>query len=140
MNPYGEDCIIKERMLRNLKANVREHWGVRGDPDKDLREMYLKEPDGCLPDEYLGDDVSQDIINKFYWFLYAIRSEFEEFVEIYVVPSYESETVYLMVHGLKLLVKGHAKAWNFWCENEEELMDFMYSVYFQISTGLQQEG
>ncbi len=127
------DEILKERMLRTLKASADEKWGQLGDRDKVLRDIYLSDPNGCLPDDYLSDDVMSDIISKFYWVLDAIREEFEEFIEVYVIPSYEDDTTYLMIYKSKVPVKGHSKAWNFWWETPEELMDFMYEIYCSIS-------
>lgn len=127
------DEIIKERMLRRLRISADEKWGQLGDRYKVLRDIYLTETDCCIHDDYISDDVMSDIINKYYWVLEAIREEFDPFIEVYVIPSYEDDTSYFMIYESKLLVKGHIKAWNFWWETEEELMDFMYEIYCQIS-------
>jgi len=125
------DEIIKERMVRNLKDEIGNHWG--NDGLEVLREIYLSDLKGqCFPDEYIGDDVLKEIENKFYFFLSAIRDELPEYIEIYVTPSYEDATTYLMILDDRLLLKDYMKAWNFWFESEEKLMDEMYSIYRRL--------
>ncbi len=132
------DEILKERMLRNLKIAIGDHWGCCNDGDcndgdKVLREMYLSDLKGqCIPDEYVGDDALNEIENKFYFFLGAVRDELPEYIEIYVTPSYEDATSYLMILDDKLLLKDYQKAWHFWFESEEKLMDEMYSIYRRL--------
>ncbi len=107
-----------------------------GDRDKVLREMYLEEPNGCIHDAYLGDDVLSDITEKFYWCLDTIRKEFDVFIEVYVMPSCEDSTTYLMIYESKILVKGHDKAWNFWWNTPEDIMEYMYDLYRSITRSL----
>jgi hypothetical protein len=130
------DEIPKERMLRRLKDLIDDKWGQIGDKYKVLREIYLTDSNSCIHDDYLGDDVMSDIINKFYYVFEAVREEFDPFVEVYIVPSCEDDSAYFMILDKTLLVKGHSKAWNFWWESEEELMEFMYEAYCQISKHL----
>jgi len=127
------DEIVKERMMRRFKDLIDDKWGQIGDKYKVLREIYLTELDTCIHEDYLGDDVMSDIINKFYYVFEAVREEFEPFIEVYIVPSCDDDSVYFMMLDMKLLVKGHSKAWNFWWESEEELMEFMYESYRKIA-------
>ena len=127
------DEIIKERMLRNLIEAVGDHWGGWDDGHKVLREIYLKDPKGaCMPYEFVGEDVLKEIEEKFYLFLGSIRDELPEYIEIYVNPSYEDSTTYLMILDDKLLLKDYQKAWHFWFESEEKLMDEMYRIYLRL--------
>lgn len=122
--------IIKERMLRNLKKSIAWHWGLGDDGERILRELYLTDLKGsCMPDKYLGDDCLKDIYDKFYYFLQAVRDEFKEFIEIYVIASYEDATGYIMIFQDKLLLIESEKAWHFWHNSEEELADEMYRIY-----------
>lgn len=127
------DEIIKERMLRNLTEAVGDHWGCGDDGHKILREMYQTDPKGaCLPHDFIGDDVLKEIENKFYFFLGAVRDELPDDVEIYVTPSYEDATSYLLILDDKLLLKDYQKAWHLWFESEEKLMDEMYRIYLKL--------
>ncbi len=127
------DEIIKERMLRNLIEAVGDHWGGWDDGHKVLREIYLTDLNGrCLPEEYVGEDVLNEIEEKFYLFLGAIRDELPEYIEIYISPSYEDTTTYLMILDDRLLLKDYQKAWHFWFKSEEELIAEMYSIYLRL--------
>lgn len=129
--------IIKERMVRDLKAEIVVHWGSYDNEQEVLRKMYLTDPKGaCLPDEFIGDDVLAEIRNKYYYFFAAIRDEIEylteRFIEIWIDPSYEDATTTMMILDDKLLYKDYQKAWNFWYESEEAMMDEMYSIYLTL--------
>ncbi len=128
------DEIPKERMLINLKQAISDHWGCGDDGHKILREMYLTDPNGaCMPYDFIGEDILIEIENKFYFFLGAIRDELPEYeIEIYVTPSYEDTTIYLMILEDKLLLKDYQKAWHLWFESEEKLMDEMYRIYLRL--------
>lgn len=124
------DDILKERILRSLKKDIGDHWGCDNDEQEVLTKMYLSDLKGsCIPDEYLGYDTLKTIEEKFYKFLGAIRDEIDDHIEIYISPSYEDITTYIMILGDKLLLKESEKAWNFWYESEEKLLDEMYRIY-----------
>jgi len=124
------DEILKERMVRNLKIAIGDHWGNCNNGQEVLKEMYLSDLKGnCFPDKYIGEDILKEIEDKFYFFLGAIRDELPQYIEIYVTPSYEDATTYLMILDDRLLLNDYMKAWNFWFESEEKLMDEMYSIY-----------
>lgn len=121
------DEIIKERMLRNLKKQIADQWG--GDGEQVLRDMYLSNLNGkSLPEMYIGEDILTDIQNKFYYFLDAIRSECDSFVELYIVPSYD-ETISMIILEDKILYRESRKAWYFWFNSEENLISSMYAIY-----------
>ena len=128
------DEIIKERMLLRLKKSADNQWLDEGPYgwDKILKGMYLTRPDGCIHEDFLSDEVLNDIREKFYWFFDAIRDEFEPFIEVYVIPSYEDVTVSFLILGDVLLFRDARKAWNFWFASEEDLVEEMYSIYLHI--------
>jgi len=124
--------IIKERMVRNLKAEAHNRWGD-DNPQETLEKLYLIDPNGaCMPDHFIGEDLLKEIENKYYYFFGAIRDEIEPYIEIWISPSYEDDTTTLMVLEDKLLLKDHKKPWNFWFESEEALMEEMYLVYLRL--------
>ncbi len=127
------DEVLKERMLRTLKASAEDKWEGGECRTKALRDIYLTDPKGnCFNENFVGDDVLIDIQEKFYCYLDAIRNEFEDFIEIYVMPSYEDITVYFMIYKDKLVFRDSCKAWNFWWGTEEELAESMYDIYREI--------
>lgn len=131
------DEIIKERILRNLKKNAAIYF--YSDPYTALREMYLEDPNGCVPEAYLGDDVNKNIYDKFYVVLDAVREEVGvDGIDIYIDVSYESDTVFIMTCGNRVLYKGYSKAWGFWWETLDDLEEYVYQVYREIMTCLAQ--
>ncbi len=85
------DEIIKERILRNLKTNAATYF--HSDPYTALREVYLEDPNGCVPEAYIGDDLNKSIYEKFYAVLDAIIDEVEidnigDDIKIYIDVSY----------------------------------------------------
>lgn len=125
--------IIKEQMVRNLKAEIVNHWGGDDNPQETLVKMYLTDlKDNCMPDDYIGEDLLKEIENKYYYFYAAIRDEIKPFIEIWVSPCYEDDTTTLMILDDKLLLKDHEKPWNFWFESEEALMEAMYLIYLRL--------
>ncbi len=133
------DEIVKERMLKELKKSLADHWGSRGEGERILRELFLTDLDGkCMPDEYLGDDLLAEIEHKFYFFLSAIRNQFEKYAEIYVLPSYEDTTSFFMILDNKILYKDYLKAWNFWFESEADLIDEIYRIYLILKARIEQ--
>lgn len=128
------DEIIKERMLRTLKQNIDIMWGGKGDRDKVLKDIYLTDPNGCIHEDYLGDDCLSDVQSKFYHFLDAVREEFDDFIEIHVDPSYEDSSCYFFIYHSRLMYSAYRKAWDFWWETEDTLVEELYSIYTEISS------
>jgi hypothetical protein len=132
------DEIKKERILRNLKRNAATYFNP--DPYTALREVYLEDPNGCVPDAYIGDDIHKSIYEKFYAVLDAIREEVGvDGIEIYIDVSYESETVLIMILGRMVLFKEHSKAWTFWWETLEDLEAYIESTYQEILSAVAKE-
>lgn len=124
--------IFKERMVRNLKTEIVNQWGCDDNEQEVLQKLFLQELKGCMPEEFIGDDILTEIRNKYYAFFGAIRDEIEPFIEIWIDPSYEDCTATLMILEDKLLYKDCQKAWNFWFGSEEALMDEMYRIYLTL--------
>jgi len=122
------DEIIKERMLRNLKQNAAEYFNHN--PYTALKDIFLTNPDGCVPESYLGDDLNRDIHDKFYAVIDVIREETSnQDIEIYIEASYEDSTKCLMILGNKVLLNYSIKAWNFWWTTEDDMIQDIYSMY-----------
>jgi len=101
--------------------------------DREQCEAYwFKENDGCVPSEYLGEDLYNDIINKFYApFLYIVENIEKEFklssmvLRICVMPCHEGES-YVVIHDdEKVYLTYQCKAWQFWFGNTKEFDDFV---------------
>jgi hypothetical protein len=129
------DEIIKERLLRNLKDNADRYFYP--DPYTALREMYLEDPEGCVPDTYIGDDLNKTIYDKFYAVFDAIRREVDDNrINLHIDVSYEDSTTVLFVFKNRVLYKDCIKAWNFWWSSEEDLVEELYRIYLLMLIGI----
>jgi hypothetical protein len=94
-------------------------------------EKIYNQSAGCIPPEFLGEDVSTDIENKFYAWLDATRIEFEKetaiHLQIVIEPSYEGSTCYLAHDGDIVYFLGDENAWN--AVTTAELLDKCISLY-----------
>jgi len=111
-------------MLARVRQQINEAHGDR----TAFRKMYLQEPDGCVPQEFIGDDLMSAIKDKFYWPFDAVRDQLErEFgtercMWIHIDPTYEDTTYTLLtLENEHLLYTYCAKAWKFWWPDEDEM-------------------
>lgn len=111
-------------MLAYVCRQINEAHGDR----TAFRKMYLQEPDGCVPEEFIGDDLMSAIKDKFYWPFDAVRNQLErEFgsercIWVNIDPTYDDTTnVVLHLDHAHLLYTYCAKAWKFWWPNENEM-------------------
>lgn len=119
-------------LLSHVRKRVNECY-YREDA---FRKMYLEEPDGCVPEDLIGDDLLSDIKNKYYWPVDAVRDQLErEFgrdppMWIYVDPSYEDSTWALLTLDNRHILLTHCqKPWQFWFESEAEMRKELLEWY-----------
>lgn len=112
------------RMLAHVRKMTNETYDRRDA----FRKMYLEEPNGCIPDELMGEELLYDVKNKFYWPMDAVRVQLEkEFgteqsMWVYVDPTYEDTTwALLTLDNRHVLLTYCEKAWKFWFEGEAEM-------------------
>jgi len=117
--------VHKERFIDFIK----EEWSWQRELSL---AVWFKENHGCFPENYLGDDLYNDIINKFYApFLYIIDRVEKElkqsftFFRINVMPSHEGDS-YVIVHDdEKVYLTFSCKAWRFGFRNSKEFDSFV---------------
>lgn len=100
-------------------------WPGRRDA---FRKMYLQDPHGCVPDEFVGDDVLYAIKGKFYWPFHAVREQLKkEFgndsrMWIYVDPCHDDTTYALLTLKNEYVLLSYAsKPWSYWWKSEPEM-------------------
>jgi hypothetical protein len=108
--------------------------------------VYLKDPDGCMPDDYIGDDLLMSIREKFW---YPVRWILEYAAEIaapavplhefgiVIDPSYEDRTDVLVFYRDRVLFHDSWKAWHFWWPSDQEFERWATEVWSHIQTRLQ---
>lgn len=110
-----------------------------------FKDVYLSEYEGCIPENWLGDDVMKDIQGKYYTFFRPIVDKALEdlgmgghFVRIAVDPSYEDTTTVVIYHpdSKRVLLDYDEKAWHFKFRSLKELEEFASGTYEVFVDGL----
>lgn len=134
----GRSIILRLRRA----VNEAESYFAPEEGEDLFQTLYLSQRDGCIPDEHLGEDLMDDIINLYYPVLAAVREELCERlkipydIRIYVEPSYLGETLWLMTTDEKVLLRGGSKAWWFWWESEEAMAEELETWYQDAASRL----
>jgi len=124
-------------IVRRLKKTLNEEWDswlVKEDEDT-FKTLYLTERRVCIPEHLLSGEIMEDIMSLFYYPLSAVREELKErtgtkeFIWVFVQPSYTDTSFAVMVAGEKVLLTLSDKAWNFFWEDEEEMVKELESWY-----------
>ena len=133
----NKEYPLGRSILRRLKQTVNEEWDswlVEEDEDT-LKTLYLTERRVCVPEHLLSGEIMEDIMSLFYYPLSAVREELKErtgtkeFIWVFVQPSYTDTSFAVMVAGEKVLLTISDKAWNFYWEDEEEMVKGLESWY-----------
>lgn len=113
-----------------------------------VQEMYLQDPEGCLPYKYLGEDIINDIRTKFYyplafleWLFKKIHPELKHSTLLITIDaSYEDATNFVLhLYDEKVvLIEGSWNSWSFWFEDSAEFEDWVNSCLEEMELGLQQ--
>lgn|GEM_PF-2760422 len=124
----SERRLSRPDVARTLVSSVRREINNWHSSRQAFRKMYLQDPHGCVPDEFVGNDLLYSIKEKFYWPLNAVREQLEkEFgneppLWVYVDPCYDDTTYALLTLGNEhVLFSYGSKPWTFWWKSEAEM-------------------
>lgn len=122
---------IGRSIMDRIRVEVNDEEGgpfAASDIEDVFARLYLTERDGCIPNELLsGEDLTADIRNLYYAVLDGVRSELQDrlkpsdFLWVIVDASYEDATEYVLMTDEKVLLVGHAKAWHFYWDSDDEM-------------------
>jgi hypothetical protein len=111
-----------------------------------IQKIYFEDPKGCIPDEYIGEDLMNDIQSKFYFPLAFLRLLFfskhaafrNETLIITIDPSYESPTNYnLILYERRIvLLQDNWAAWKFWFDNDDAFDNWINTCLTEMDEGL----
>ena len=100
---YPKREALETRLFENFERNVSEKFGS-GEKSKEtktiIRKIYLEPQDGCLPEEFVGDEILYSIQSKFHGFFISITQALEKdllepegaggiWISIWIDPSYD---------------------------------------------------
>ena len=129
-----------------------EEYGDDEEIDNFIEGNYFYE-DGCVSDDWIGDDLNEAITTKFYYPYRTVVDILSESIDIeiwfsiYIQPSYESASVILVTARKPddkdedyLVLKDFRKAWNFNFKDKAELEEEMQEIYDIIKENLRKKG
>ena len=130
-----KELTVHQRCLLSIvRENIEEYWGEGA-----FANTFLQDHSGCVPDEYIGEDIYGAIHNKFYAVFSAIARVVEKetgmaFLFTTVSPSYEDITK-VILHGYYrgqeevILLVERIKAWNLWWLSQEKMEESLECWY-----------
>ncbi len=141
---YPKREALEKKLFGNFERKVSEKFGSEK-KSKDIREIirkiYLEPQDGCLPDEFVGEDLLCSIQSKFYEFFISITQALEKdllepqgvgrtWISIWIDPSYDDETYVIVTFQSVVLLLYGRKAWNFSWPSVGDLKKEMTDIYY----------
>jgi hypothetical protein len=128
----GLTLVKTKRMILPRSADIHEY----------VQNMYFENPSGCVPTEYLGEDVMNDIHTKFYyplaflvWCFQKMHPELnKDSLLITIDPSYDCATNFILhLFEQKItLLQGSWNAWSFWFKSEADFEDWMDDCFEEM--------
>jgi len=152
---YPKREKLQLELYEDLKERLLEyHEGLfdsKKEKEEDLlvKKLYLDPQEGCVPDEFIGEELHYAVKSKFYGFFSVIRdkvhSEYLEkkriscpSISISIDPSYEDATTVVVSFQNAVLCEYNAKAWNFVWSSVAELQKEMADLFYQMRDRLNQ--
>ncbi|GEM_PF-3535334 len=92
----------------------------------------LRECGGCVPDEDIGDELLQSIIEKYYRYWKMVLEYLKQFagvntdkIYICIEPCYQDTTAVVVFDTAtaRVLMQEYTKAWNFYVTDAKNLID-----------------
>ena len=152
---YPKRETLQLELFEGLKKTLLEyHQGLfdskkENEGDLLVKKLYLDPQEGCVPDEFIGEELLYAVKSKFYGFFSVIRDKVQvEYlakkqisypaVSISIDPSYEDVTTVVVSFQNAVLCEYDAKAWNFVWSSVAELQKEMADLFYQMRDRLNQ--
>lgn len=146
---YPKRETLEKELYANLKKGLRGCYEGLFEVKKEeegevlIRELYLEPQKGCVPEEFIGEELLYAIKSKYYQFFEAIRVKLQaEYLEkkkvhhpwisILVDPTFEDTTWVLVMFQKAVLFEHQSKAWNFAWGSVAELQKEMADIYYEM--------
>lgn len=152
---YPKRETLQSELFEDLKKTLLEyHQGLfdskkENEGDLLVKKLYLDSQEGCVPDEFIGEELLYAVKSKFYGFFSVIRDKVHaEYLEkkkisypsisIVIDPSYEDVTSVVVSFQNTVICEYNAKAWNFVWTTVAELQKEMADLFYQMRDRLNQ--
>jgi hypothetical protein len=136
---------LYENLIKLLHERYQGMFEVKGEDEGDalVKKLYLAPQEGCVPEEFVGEELLYAIKSKYYDFTSVIRDKFQaDYLQqkdlrnfwplIYIDPSYEDETYVLVTFEAVVLYRHASKPWNFYWPSVEALQKEMADWYYEM--------
>jgi len=133
-----------------------EQWAKEYEMEEDyIKDVYLTDNDGCIPTQYIGDDIVRDIRSKFNRPLTFIIEKVQKELGVkrdglwlysLIDADYEDETTYTIIVGnlekgtRDFLYYNSSKAWNYWFQTREDFEKELFDIYVEVHKNLTRLG
>jgi len=133
-----------------------EAWAKERELEEDyIKDVYLTDNKGCIPEGYIGDDVVRDIRKKFVLPLNFIADRVKKelldklthhYIYALVDADYEDSTHYaLILYNLEtnersIIFYDSDKAWHYWFASRGEFEEELSSIYDEVHKCLTELG
>ena len=152
---YPKRETLQSELFEDLKKTLLEYHEGLFDSKKEnegdllVKKLYLDPQEGCVPDEFIGEELLYAVKSKFYGFFSVIRDKVHaEYLEkkkisypsisISIDPSYEDVTSVVVSFQNAVICEYNAKAWNFVWSTVAELQKEMADLFYQMRDRLNQ--
>ena len=135
---------IGRAVVKRIRADVNDPMSPlvdRGVEDP-FTQLYLRERDGCVPDELVDEDLISGIRSMYCAVLDGVCAELRERaapqipMNIVIDASYDDKTTFVVHIFDKVLLSGGMKAWNFFWDSEDEMAKDMEDWYHRAATAV----
>jgi len=140
---------VVARLLDRVVENVNEFFGEGEDREETFRKLFLEDSDGCLPVEYIGEDLLESLYGKYNAVAAALISELEDRyrtswrVFVVIQPSYEDATRVYYIYEPEELPRGRgfqlhrfgSEPWHYWFNSLEDLKQHLWEEYTKLEEG-----
>jgi hypothetical protein len=133
-----------------------EQWAKEYEMEEDyIKDVYLTKCDGCIPSQYLGDDINRDIRGKFARPLNFIIEKVQKELGVkrnglWLYPlidaDYEDAThaaIIMLNHNTgrrDFLYYNSEKAWHYWFQTREDFEKELFDIYVEVHKNLTRLG
>ncbi|HOW87337.1 MAG TPA: hypothetical protein PKV84_01600 [Candidatus Omnitrophota bacterium] len=153
---YPKRETLQMELYQDLKKTLLEyHSGLfeikKNEDEGDLliQKLYLDPQEGCVPDEFIGEELLYAVKSKFYAIFSVIRDKVQvDYLEkkkisyppisIAIEASYEDVTYVVVSFQNAVISEYNAKAWNFVWTSSAELQKEMADLFYQMRDRLNQ--
>ncbi len=153
---YPNRETLQAELYQDLKKLLLEyHSGLFETKKKEdegellIKKLYLDSQEGCVPDEFIGEELLYAVKEKFYAIFSVIRDKVAADylhkknihcppISILIEASYEDVTYVVVLFQNAVISEYNAKAWNFVWISPEELQKEMADLFYKMRDRLNQ--